>query len=163
FILPGTLMVQVLSTRGRLLPPEGLDHLMLSVGLAGAYGGQTSVTGTNIRTHLVGIFADKFEKAVSSPYELVKLLSTQSEEFRKNPDQVIPLLHQLMSNAHESSISTQECQTYLNSLLERFESNELRSQYEQAARKVGELFDLWFVGKTKAGKAATAQPELNIE
>ena len=41
---------------GRQLPPIGLDHLLLSLGLAGSYGGQTSVTGVNVRTHVAGIF-----------------------------------------------------------------------------------------------------------
>ena len=54
FVLPGTLLVQVLTSNGRQLPPIGLDHLLLSLGLAGAYGGQTSVTGVNVRTHIAG-------------------------------------------------------------------------------------------------------------
>jgi len=33
FVSPGVLMVQVLSCRGRLLPPEGLDHLLLTIAL----------------------------------------------------------------------------------------------------------------------------------
>ena len=33
FVLPGTLLVQVLTSSGRQLPPIGLDHLLLSLGL----------------------------------------------------------------------------------------------------------------------------------
>ena len=52
FVLPGTLLIQVLTSNGRQLPPIGFDHLLLSLGLAGSYGGQTSVTGVNVRTHI---------------------------------------------------------------------------------------------------------------
>src|SRR5690606_17003307 len=45
FILPGTLFVQTISTVGKVMAPEALDHLLLSIGFGGAYGGQTSVSG----------------------------------------------------------------------------------------------------------------------
>ena len=64
----------MISTHGKVLPQEGLDHLLLSIGFSGVYGGQTSVTGTNIRTHFVGLYGDLFTKAISSPYEILKEL-----------------------------------------------------------------------------------------
>ena len=67
FVLPGTLLIQILTSNGRQLPPIGLDHLMLSLGLAGSYGGQTSITGVNVRTHIAGIFAARLETPIASP------------------------------------------------------------------------------------------------
>lgn len=145
FIKPGTLMVQVLSTRGRLLPPEGLDHLMLSIGLAGAYGGQTSVTGTNIRTHLVGLYGDRFERASTSPYQLVRHC-LQAGIDGEALQAVIAALHDYLAADHEISVAPDTAQGYLNGLVERFEANddELAAQYQRAAEKTGELFDNWF-------------------
>jgi len=81
FIKPGTLAGgKSWSTRGRVLPPIGLKHLLLCVGLAGSYGGQTSITGTNIRTRLAGIYGGRFEQAITSPYELVKARSWGTAE-----------------------------------------------------------------------------------
>lgn len=144
YIEPGSLMVQVLSTRGRLLPQEGLDHLLLSIGFAGAYGGQTSVTGTNIRTHFAGIYADKFEKAISSPYELVKSISKMDDVNRKEVESLKTAIHKMMEPEHELTFSAEETANYLNDLMARFESKELQSQYLEAGKQVGEFFDGWF-------------------
>jgi len=40
FVLPGTMLIQILTSNGCQLPPIGLDHLLLSLGLAGSYGGR---------------------------------------------------------------------------------------------------------------------------
>jgi CRISPR-associated protein Csc2 len=150
FIKPGTLLVQVLSTRGKLLPLIGLKHLCLSVGLAGAYGGQTSITGTNIRTHFAGIYADRFEQALTSPYELIKRLKNQSEASLSNPSAVIAELHELLQGVHEISISSNEVQDWVLSIIDAFERDDadLKIEYQQAAGKVAELYDSWF-GKAK--------------
>lgn len=145
FIVPGTLMVQVLSTQGRLLPPEAIDHLLLSVGVAGTYGGQTAVTGTNIRTSLVGVYAAKFERPDTSPYEIVKTLSENKVD-GSNAATVCEKLHGLLAAAHEQSISGEEAAAYQTDLVSRFENgdSDLKSQYQRVTQKVGELFDNWF-------------------
>ncbi len=142
FIKPGTLMVQVLSTQGCVLPREGLDHLLLSVGLAGAYGGQTGVTGVNIRTHLVGLYGAWFERAETSPYEIVKNLDCD----KTNPDEVATAIHTRLAAVHETVMDAETLSTYQKKLVERFEASDeaLSSQYKAAAQKVGELFDNWF-------------------
>jgi len=146
FIKPGTLMVQVLSTRGKCLPLEALDHLLLSMGMAGAYGGQTSVTGTNIRTRIVGAYASKFERASTSPYEIVKKLQGKDEETLSDAEAVSGLIHETLQKDHETSMDAAEAGNYLNSLVDRFEKNDesLADQYAGTAAKTAELFDSWF-------------------
>jgi hypothetical protein len=145
FIMPGTLMVQVLSTRGKVLPMEGLDHLLLSMGIAGAYGGQTSTTGVNIHSRLVGIYGSRFERAVASPYELVKAMSGNGADL-KDAAAVIGKLHDLLAPLHETSMGPEEADAYQRKLVERFETDDpaLKDQYVQAAPKVADLFDSWF-------------------
>jgi CRISPR-associated protein Csc2 len=142
FIKPGTLMVQVLSTQGRVLPQEGLDHLLLAVGLAGAYGGQTGVSGVNIRTRLVGLYGGPFERAETSPYEIVKNLNCD----RADPVAVMTAIHAWLAPIHERVMDSESLGAYQNGLIERFEAKDktLKSQYQAAAKKVGELFDNWF-------------------
>lgn len=142
FIKPGTLMVQTLSTQGLVLPKEGFDHLLLAVGLAGAYGGQTGVTGVNIRTHLVGLYGARFERAETSPYEIVKKLYCDKTDLAA----VAAAIHAGLAKVHEAVMDTPSLASYQKGLIECFESNDTKliSQYEGAAQKVGELFDNWF-------------------
>ncbi|HRD49747.1 MAG TPA: type I-D CRISPR-associated protein Csc2 [Candidatus Contendobacter sp.] len=157
FVKPGTLMVQVLSTRGRVLPLIGLKHLLLCVGLAGSYGGQTSLTGTNIRTRLVGIYGGKFEQAISSPYELVKKLRGAGEEVLHNPETTISALHKLLIPAYEMLIGPEEAQNQVEALVSAFnEDGLLAAEYRTAAPKVADLFDQWF-GKDDAKKEETGK------
>ncbi|MFO1433031.1 MAG: type I-D CRISPR-associated protein Cas7/Csc2 [Candidatus Competibacteraceae bacterium] len=162
FIKPGTLLVQVLSTRGRVLPSIGLKHLLLCVGLAGSYGGQTSMTGTNIRTRLVGLYGGRFEQAITSPYELVKAVRGNSEDNLRDPTVVIPALHELLKPVHETVLEPTESQDWLQTLVDDFDTTgALADEYCQAAPQVAGLFDQWFgkddakaEKKTRAGKKA---------
>ncbi|TXH60123.1 MAG: type I-D CRISPR-associated protein Cas7/Csc2 [Thiothrix sp.] len=143
FIKPGTLMVQVLSTRGQVLPEIGLKHLLLSVGLAGSYGGQTSVTGVNIKTHIVGIYADPFEQAISSPYELLKQLQTHTDSDLVT---IKATLHELLQTKHATSLQGAEVQQWQQALIKAFEQNgsPLEQEYKAAQPKVAALFNEWF-------------------
>ncbi|WP_028316954.1 type I-D CRISPR-associated protein Cas7/Csc2 [Desulfatibacillum aliphaticivorans] len=145
FITPGTLMVQVLSSQGRLLPPEALDHLLLSIGVAGTYGGQTSVTGTNIRTSIVGVYGAKFERPASSPYEIIKALARYEADLTE-PNEAEAAIHQMLSEAYETAMDGKEARDYQTELVSRFENQDpsLEAQYKKAALKVGDLFDNWF-------------------
>ena len=157
FIKPGTLMVQVLSTRGRVLPLIGLKHLLLCVGLAGSYGGQTSLTGTNIRTRMVGIYGGKFEQAISSPYELIKKLRGVDEETLCDPERAIQALHKLLAPAHETMMGPEAAQDQVEALISAFnEEGWLAAEYREAAPKVANLFDQWF-GKDDARKEETGK------
>lgn len=152
FIKPGTLMVQVLSTQGRVLPREGLDHLLLSVGLAGIYGGQTGVTGVNIRTHLVGLYAARFERAETSPYEIVKTIKCgDGQNGSCDPSEYKKAIHENLAGLHEEVMAEDEIKEYQCALIKKFENgdSDLIAQYKTAAVKVGELFDNWFgMGKS---------------
>jgi CRISPR type I-D-associated protein Csc2 len=146
FVKPGTFLVQVLSTRGKVLPPIGLDHLLLCLGLAGAYGGQTSVTGTNIRTHVVGLYGARFERAETSPYELVTALFQEKDLDLSDRASVTQALHRRLSAVHPAAMEANAAQPYLRDLVQRFESDDgaLQAAYRSAAGKVGALFDAWF-------------------
>lgn len=148
FIKPGSLLVQVLSTRGKLLPPIGLDHLLLCLGVAGSYGGQTSVTGTNIRTHLAGIYAGRFEQAENSPYVLVRELGLQNDEDPRSHDaaKLSAALHEILAAKHEQAMTATEAQAYQTALVQRFETDHaaLAAEYQGAAAKIATLFDEWF-------------------
>ncbi|MEN8128901.1 MAG: type I-D CRISPR-associated protein Cas7/Csc2 [Pseudomonadota bacterium] len=143
FIKPGTLMVQVLSTRGQVLPEIGLKHLLLSVGMAGSYGGQTSVTGINIRTDIVGMYVSKFEQAITSPYELLRELNgADATDLTVTKGS----LHELLQQAHEVAIQGAEIMTWQSELVDAFNQSgsELEQEYKQAQPKVAALFDQWF-------------------
>jgi CRISPR type I-D-associated protein Csc2 len=151
FVKPGTLLVQVISTRGCLLPRIGLDHLLLSIGVAGTYGGQTSVTGTNIRTHIAGIYGGRFEQAETSPYRIVQMLgdNTFDNPLFKNVESFSNYLHEHLSKVHEVAMNLEEVRDYQEKLLTRFESDfqQMEIDYQQAAAKIGQFFDQWFTGK----------------
>jgi len=145
FITPGTLMIQVLSTRGKVLPPEGLDHLLLSMGIAGSYGGQTSTTGVNIHSHFVGIYGSCFERPETSPYEIVKALNATVID-KKDCQAVTQGIHDMLRKIHETSMEAKEISTYQSQLVKQFEEDSpaLKERYMKAAPKIAELFDSWF-------------------
>ena len=141
FVLPGTLLVQVLTSNGRQLPPLGLDHLLLSLGLAGSYGGQTSVTGVNVRTHIAGIFAARLETPLASPYELLRELP--------ETDSVAALAAQTvktMAGHYQVHAGTEQATAYQRQLVAAFEQDDpdLRRRYEVTAAQVADLFEQYF-------------------
>jgi len=147
FIKPGALMLQVLSTRHCLLPQIGLDHLLLCLGVAGTYGGQTSVTGINIRTHFVGIYGDTFEKAMTSPYQLVQKTLVQKDiALCRDVIALTEYLHDELFKAHTVSMNAKEATDYQQKLLTRFEKENgtLATEYQVAQEKIGAFFDGWF-------------------
>ena len=145
FVLPGTLLVQVLTSNGRQLPPIGFEHLLLSLGLAGAYGGQTSVTGVNVRTHVAGIFAARLEAPISSPYELLRALPADIGAVAE----LAAAVGQVMSEHYQVRADTDEACEYQRQLVEAFERDdpELRGRYEEAAPRIADLFDQHFSPK----------------
>ena len=144
FIQPGTLLVQVLTSNGRQLPPIGLDHLLLSLGLAGSYGGQTSVTGVNVRTHIAGIFASRLEVPISSPYELLRALPATG-----SVDELASGINQTMKGHYRIHAGNEEASAYQRQLVDAFEQDdpELRQRYEEAAPKIESLFEQHFTPK----------------
>lgn len=142
FIKPGTLMIQVLSSRGKMLPELAFKHLLLSMGMAGAYGGQTSVTGTNIRTHIVGLYADQFEKALSSPYELLLKVNNQALDVMATR----ATLHEALAAEYALAVVGTEVAQFQQDLIAAFNQNgsALEQEYKLAQPKVAALFNAWF-------------------
>ncbi|MCY4355133.1 MAG: hypothetical protein OXC09_10195 [Truepera sp.] len=146
YVLPGTLLIQVLTSNGRQLPPIGFDHLLLSLGLAGSYGGQTSVTGVNVRTHIAGIFAARLEVPISSPYELLRSLPETS-----SVDDLASAVLQEMSGHYRVHADANEASAYQRQLVGAFEEEdlELQERYEEAAPKVADMFERYFEPKKR--------------
>ena len=144
FVLPGTLLVQILTSNGRQLPPIGFDHLLLSLGLAGSYGGQTSITGTNVRTHVAGIYAARLETPISSPYELLRSLPETS-----SVDDLASAIEVAMSVHYQVHADANEASTYQRQRVQAFEEDDpdLRKRYEEAAPKIADLFEQHFTSK----------------
>ena len=144
FVLPGTLLIQILTSNGRQLPPIGLDHLLLSLGLAGSYGGQTSVTGVNVRTHIAGIFAARLETPMSSPYELLRLLPESN-----SVEEIVSAVMQAMSGHYRVHADANEASAQQQQLVQAFEEDDpdLRQRYEEAAPKIADLFEQHFTAK----------------
>ncbi|MDE2928474.1 MAG: type I-D CRISPR-associated protein Csc2 [Acidobacteriota bacterium] len=142
FVRPGTFLIQILSCNGRQLPPIGLDHLLLSIGLAGSYGGQTSVTGINVRTHIAGIFAARLEAPISSPYELLRHLPPKSNSV----ETLTAAVENVMSQHYRVHSASDEACAYQRQLIDAFERDEpnLRSRYEAAAPRIADLFEQYF-------------------
>ena len=142
FVLPGTLLVQILTCNGRQLPPIGFDHLLLSLGLAGSYGGQTSVTGVNVRTHIAGIFAARLETPLSSPYELLRTLPQGINAV----DDLAVAIKTAMAESFQTTADVDEACAYQRQLVQAFEQDDpsLRRRYEEAAPKIADLFEQHF-------------------
>ena len=142
FILPGTLLIQILTSNGRQLPPIGLEHLLLSLGLAGSYGGQTSVTGVNVRTHIAGIFGSRLEVPISSPYELLRELPDSEVSVKE----LATAVAKAMTDQYRTHAAADEASAYQRQLVDSFERDdpELRERYEEAAPKIASLFEQHF-------------------
>ena len=152
FVTPGTLMLQVLTINGRTLPPEALEHLLLCVGLAGSYGGQTSIYGINVRNHVVGIFGARMERPIASPYEAVRELETVPA----GAATAMSALAALYAAAYPVAVDAAGVANIVTGLIDRVERDDtvLRARYKDVQGKVGSFFDGWFVmgggGKPKA-------------
>lgn len=162
FVVPGTLLLQVLTINGRTLPPEALEHLLLCVGLAGAYGGQTSIYGVNVRNHVVGVFGARMERAVASPYEAVRHLPTPAPA---DPARAVAALSEIYAEAYPTAIGAEAVAGIVADLVGAVEADDpaLRARYRGVHGKVGAFFDAWFAmgggsGKPK-GKKDTARGE----
>ena len=146
-LLPGTLLVQTLSFNGRTAPPIALRHVLLAVGLAGAYGGQTSIYGVNVRNHIVGIYAARFERALASPYVM---LHEAGERMGEEPDveRVRAVLHETFSDAYSVHVPGEDAYEAQKQMIAELEAGdpEMRRRYTDASEKIGRFFDEWFAG-----------------
>ncbi len=144
FILPGTVLLQVITFNGKTAPIEALDHLLLCIGLAGAYGGQTSIYGVNVRNHIVGIYAAKFEQPVASPYEAIAKLGAAA--FEMTPKQASDALHNLYAASYPVHVPATDVAAHQADLMAKVEQNDagLAQAYRATHEQVGTFFNEWF-------------------
>ena len=152
YVIPGTLFVQTLVMTGRRMTATALDHLLLAIGLSGAYGGQTAVTGTNLRTHLAGIYWGRLERPVNAPKILLEQLAAT-----RNAAEIRAGLEILFGQVYPGHCDSETLSGHLAGLVERFEQDdpELRQWYQAAKQQMADLFASWFVGN-KEKKSAKA-------
>jgi hypothetical protein len=153
FLRPGALMLQTICFNGRTAPPEALDHLLLSIGMAGAYGGQTSVYGINVRNHVVGLYAGRLERAVASPYVALEALRDGLAEAGEEVDAlgavgVLERLDAIYAAAYGARVEASAVAARQDALRASLEAEDpaLRGTYRSAHGKVGAFFDAWFDG-----------------
>ena len=148
-LLPGTLLIQAISFNGRTAPPAALEHLLLAIGLAGAYGGQTSIYGINVRNHVVGIYGSRFERDVASPYVALRKLHENMKDVEEVTASVVKEeLDRQFSAAYSTSLAGSDVQALQSDMIADLEADDptMRQRYSDADAKVGEFFDSWFDG-----------------
>ena len=155
FVLPGTLLLQVLTINGRTLPSEALEHLLLCIGLAGAYGGQTSIYGVNVRNHIVGLYGAKMERAVASPYEALRVLNSVP----LSAANAVAALDGIYTAAYPVRIASDAAAARIAALVQGVETDdaELRARYRKTHDRVGKFFDGWFA--LNAAKSSRRGPK----
>ena len=158
YVVPGTLLLQVLTINGRTLPAEALEHLLLCVGLAGSYGGQTSIYGVNVRNHVAGLFGARMERALASPYEVARHLGTAPSDAAG----AVAAVEALFAAEYPMHVSTEAARTAVAGLVSTVEADDpaARARYRATHAKVGAFFDAWFAtgSNRKPGKAKMAEP-----
>lgn len=148
FVKPGTLLLQTIAFNGKVAPVEALEHLLLSVGLAGAYGGATSIYGVNVRNHLIGLFAGHLERDLTSPYVAVDRLRADAEVETSDPSAVQDALAALYRAAWPVEVAGATVSDLQRDLIARLEADDarLRERYTTTATQIGKYFDAWFEG-----------------
>ena len=117
------------------------------MGLAGAYGGQTSIYGVNVRNHVVGCYAGRFERDLASPYVAVDALYQAGVDVADSVA-VVDALKNLYSHAYPIEVNGAEIVDVQKSLIARLEAEDdgMRTSYQGNAKKIGMYFDAWFEG-----------------
>jgi CRISPR-associated protein Csc2 len=184
-VVAGAVFVQSLVMTGHHITREAFNHLLLSIGLAGSYGGSTATTGTNLKTHLCGVYWGAFEKSINAPQEmLAKLeeakldvpliqekgvirnikLNVNGKKEKNSENCIIRHLEQTFQNEYPFHISVDDLENHVATLLKAFEDangsdyEHLEKDYEKAAKEVADLFDCWFLKPKKvSSKKATDQ------
>ena len=145
FVKPGTLFLQTVAFNGRTAPVEALEHFLLCLGLAGAYGGQTSIYGINVRNRVVGLYAGKFERDIASPYVAIGKAGFDNES---ELDAAGSALNDLFGAVYPVQVGAEEVSALQTALIDAVETNDgvLRAHYGDAQVKTGAFFDQWFGG-----------------
>lgn len=145
FVKPGTLLVQTIVFNGRTAPVEALEHLLLCIGLAGAYGGQTSINGINVRTHLAGIFAAPMERDIASPYVLIEQLDRAGVTEAGAAD-VVAAIEADFKARYQTAVSAEDASAIRNALIAELEDSgsTMKDRYQADRKKISAFFDAWF-------------------
>jgi CRISPR-associated protein Csc2 len=156
-VLPNTLFVQSLVMVGRRMTREAFDHLLLSIGLAGSYGGATATTGTNLKTYLCGAYWGAFERSINAPQEILQALQTLDNEQHVDMAQVLARVEQVFSHpetGYRHHIAAEPLRQYVTQLIEAFETEEttLLKGYQKAAEQMRELFHAWFTPTSRRAR-----------
>jgi CRISPR type I-D-associated protein Csc2 len=147
YVKPGTLLLQILTITGRSFTSEGLIHLLACIGLAGSYGGQTSVYGVNVKNHVVGLYGSRMERPIASPYEAIGTIDPDHlAEAAKSAGAAKTLIGEMFSNAHPVTVDGATIATMIDALIAMVESRDpdLKAIYKHAQAKTGAFFDAWF-------------------
>jgi CRISPR type I-D-associated protein Csc2 len=147
FVKPGTLLIQTITINGRTAPAAAIEHLLLCIGLAGAYGGQTSINGVNVRTHIAGIFGAPLERDIASPYALLQALDGRAGA-QDGPDTVQKIVGDLFASRYPKVIDAAGSAAIRDNLIARLEDDDMsmRADYVANQVKIAEFFDAWFAG-----------------
>ena len=146
-VRPGAFFIQTLVMLGHRITKESFNHLLLSIGLAGSYGGSTATTGTNLKTHLAGVYWGKIERSINAPSQLLEHLESDNET---KPDDLVNKVAELMQSedAYPHHLSVETLNAHVQKLVADFELEpvhpDLKSDYEKAAVEMRDLFDAWF-------------------
>lgn len=163
-VKPGALLLQTVVFLGNRITKAALDHWLLSTGLAGAYGGGTAVTGTNLRTHFAGVYWGTLERSVNAPGEMLRALAAVADErLAEDRKTLLDAVERLFSDAYPNAISRSETEEYVGELARRLEEREdgLVAQYTRATDEVRQMFVAWFTsvgsGRSARGRRAAAE------
>lgn len=150
-VLPNTLFVQSLVMIGKRMTKAAFNHLLLSIGLGGSYGGATATTGTNLKTHLCGVYWGALERPINAPQEMLRALGELP--LRPQVGEVVQPLEAIFKKNYSHAIAATELQEYVAQLIKAFETDEktLVAEYRAAAEQMTGLFTAWF-HQTKKGK-----------
>lgn len=154
-VVSGTLFVQTIVMLGRRMTQEAFDHLLLSMGIAGAYGGSTATTGTNLRTHLCGAYWGTFERAINAPQELIGEICKDVPLGKKEvtAGAIVNTISECMKREYPNALEPSVLNEYVSGLVNRFENSEqgLVGAYKRASVQMKDLYNAWFTGD-KQGK-----------
>jgi CRISPR type I-D-associated protein Csc2 len=148
FVRPGTLLLQILTLTGKTAPPEAIEHLLVAIGLAGAYGGQTSIYGINVCNHVVGLYAGRLERPVSSPYVAVHELTAKpsNADWQTDVAAAETALDTIFTSAYPVRVGADAVAMVQKERISGIESGDtaLAETYRTTAAKVGAFFNAWF-------------------
>ncbi|QDA35786.1 type I-D CRISPR-associated protein Cas7/Csc2 (plasmid) [Paracoccus liaowanqingii] len=147
FVKPSTLLLQTISLNGRTAPAEALEHLLLAISLAGAYGGQTSIYGVNVKNHVVALCGGRFERELASPYAMITALHAAGADI-STADAAATAIRGLVEDAWPVVIPGSEIADRQKAMIATLEGDdaEMRTRYLASAGKISSYFNAWFEG-----------------